>query len=148
MAAKNANAVMPETDEADAPNLVDVNGAAGVMDEDGEAEVSEEDLTPIVSGLAVKTFLREGKEYTEIVANVHMAALHGPEEEYEVRAVSKDVDGRVQKDPETGQVLYVTETKTHCPVIRPGGIHSKRLVLPGNVTALQLAQHIYTIADW
>jgi hypothetical protein len=89
MAAKNANAVMPETDEADAPNLVDVNGAAGVMDEDGEAEVSEEDLTPIVSGLAVKTFLREGKEYTEIVANVHMAALHGPEEEYEVRAVSE-----------------------------------------------------------
>ena len=140
-------------------NLTDVNNGGSATDEDGEleqehndtdtntlaAEDEDEDTTPPIHALAVKTTLVNGKEQTEIVATVTLPAVHATEA-VEYRAVVKDEAGRVQKDPDTGAVLY--ETLTHFPVLQAGGITSKRLVVPGAVSAFQLATHIYNIAKW
>lgn len=148
---------LPDRDESH--NLTDVNNGGTATDEDGDleqdhndtdtntlaAEDGEEDTTPSIHSLAVKTTLVGGKEQTEIVATVTLPAVHS-EEEVEYQSVVKDAEGHVQKDSISGKVLY--ETLTHFPVLQAGGITSKRLVVPGAVSAFQLATHIYNIASW
>lgn len=148
-------------------NLTDTNGAPGAMDEDGELdslddsndvnqapepdaeEPEDEDTTPPIHSLSMHTGLVDGKEQTAIIATVCSKAIHSKEEvEYEVNSVVKDEEGRVQKDPVTGKVIFKTEKLKHFPIITPGGVTSKRLVVPGGVTAYQLANHIYNIESW
>lgn len=145
-------------------NLTDVNNGGSATDEDGDLEqghndtdtnsapdenVEEEDSTPPIHSLAVRSTIVDGTEQVEIVATICMQAVHAKEAvEYETTAVVKDKAGIVQKDPKTGKVLYETVKLSHYPIITPGGVTSKRFVIPGPVTALQLAEHIFNIASW
>ena len=91
----------PLEEENEGVDLTGVNGAPSAMDEDGELE---EDSTPLIQSLAVKTSHPKGaaKPMTDIIATIHTAQ----------------------------------------------GISSKRLVLPGEVTAQQLANVLLGVASW
>lgn len=128
------NRRLPELDKD--TNMTDVNGAPGAMDEDGELDAEHDD-----TGTNGSIAEGEGDEAEEEEGPEMPASSTAPDDH------SPLVQGLVVKSehqPGMGQIQTTIVATIHTAA----GIVSKRMVIPGGVTAYKLACLIDEVASW